>query len=199
MAVIRISYVRATFAAGLLAGCRSSLLRITDLLECERDMAQLARRRSGDHSPAPDPVDESKLVAASLYAEWIADALRRQIAFYFELDNRLAGNFGKPELPPTEPAPQAPPEWPLPPLPDPLDQIPNPLAGIPDPSVGAPKLPPPRARMVKALQEICEDLDDAIRAINWSRNVRFQTEIANAATNLREWAGLSLAAIAEDG
>jgi hypothetical protein len=52
--VIRISYVRATFAAGLLAGYRSSLLKITDLLECDRELAHFARRRSGDHSPAPD-------------------------------------------------------------------------------------------------------------------------------------------------
>jgi hypothetical protein len=192
--VIRISHVRATFAAGLLAGCRSSLLRVTDLLECERDMAQFARRRSGDHRPAADLVDKPKLVAAALYAEWITDALHRQIAFYLQLDNRLVDTFGKPELPPTDPPPQAPREWPQPPLPAPLDRIPNPFAGIPDPS----ELPPPRARIVVRMQEILEDLDDAIRAINWSRRVRFQTEISEAATNLREWAASSASTIAED-
>jgi hypothetical protein len=193
--VIRISYVRATFAAGLLAGCRSSLLKVTDLLECERELVQLACRRSGDHSPAPDPVDKSKLVAAALYAEWISDALHRQIAFYFEVDNRVAASFGTSELPPTGPPPQAPREWPQPPLPEPLDRIPNPLAGIPDPS----ELPPPRARIAVRMQEVCEELDDAIRAINWSRRVRFQQEISDAATKLREWVALSATSIAADG
>jgi hypothetical protein len=192
--VIRISYVRATFAAGLLAGCRSSLLKVTDLLECERELAHIARRRSGERSPAPGPVDKSKLVAAALYAEWISDALHRQMACYFQLDSRVAENFGKPELPPTGPPPQAPREWPQPPLPAPLDRIPNPFAGIPDPS----ELPPPRYRIAVVMREICEDLDDAIRAINWSRRVRFQTEISEAATKLREWVALSAAAIAED-
>jgi hypothetical protein len=193
MTLIRISYVRATFAAGLLAGVRSSLLKITDLLECERDLARIARRHSGDQHPAPDPVDKSGLVAAALYAEWITDALHRQMAFYFELDNRLAGNFGTQELPPTAPPPQAPPEWPLPPLPEPIGAIPNPLAETPDPS----DLPPPRARIAVRMQEICEDLDDAIKAINWARNVRFQAEISKAATNLREWVALSAASFAE--
>jgi hypothetical protein len=189
MTLIRISYVRATFAAGLLAGIRSSLLKITDLLEGERDLARIAQQRSGDHPPAPDPIDKSGLVAAALYAEWITDALHRQIAFYFELDNRLAGNFGRQELPPTESPTKAPPEWPQPALPEPLGVIPNPLAEAPDPSDS----PPPRARM----QEICEDLDDGIKAINWARNVRFQTEISDAATNLREWVALSAASFAE--
>jgi hypothetical protein len=192
---IRISYVRATFAAGLLAGCRSSLLKVTDPLESERELAHIARRRSGEHSPKPGPVDKSKLVAAALYAEWISDALHRQIAFYFELDNRLAENFGRSELPPTGPPPQAPPEWPQPPLPEPLDRIPNPLAQIPSPSA----LPPPRVRIAAEMQEIGEDLDDAIKAINWARNVRFQTEISGAAKNLREWVALSESFIAEDG
>jgi hypothetical protein len=39
---------------------------------------------------------------------------------------------------------------------------------------------------------------DAIRAINWSRNVRFQQEISEAVTNLRDWAALSATSIAED-
>jgi hypothetical protein len=192
MAAIRISYVRATFAAGLLAGCRSSLLRVTDLLECERSTAQFARRRSGDDRPVPDPVDKPKLVAAALYAEWITDALHRQIAFYFQLDNRVADTFGRPQLPPTEPPPQAPREWPLPPLPEPLGATPEPLRQVPE-------VARQRARIVLRLQEIREDLDDAIRAINWSRNVRFQTEICEAVTNLREWAVLSASAVVEDG
>jgi hypothetical protein len=133
MTLIRISYVRATFAAGLLAGVRSSLLKVTDLLECERDLARIARRRSGDHRPAPDPVDKSGLVAAALYAEWITDALHRQIAFCFKLDHGAAEDFGTPDLPPTAPPPQAPPEWPLPPLPEPLDTISKPLAETPTP------------------------------------------------------------------
>jgi hypothetical protein len=193
MTLIRISYVRATFAAGLIAGVRSSLLKITDLLESERDLAQIARRRSRDQPPAPDPIDKSGLVAAALYAEWITDALHRQIAFCFELDTRLAGNFGPQELPPSAPPPQAPPEWPQPPLPGPLGVIPNPLAETANPS----DLPPPRARISVVMQEICEDLDDAIKAINWARNVRFQTEISEAATNLREWVALSAASFAE--
>jgi len=191
MAAIRISYVRATFAAGLLAGCRSSLLRVTDLLECERDMAQFARRRSGDHGPAPDLVDKPKLVAAALYAEWISDALHRQIAFYFQLDNQLADTFRKPELPPTEPPPQAPREWPLPPLPQPLEAMPPPQTGMPG-------VAQQRARLAVRLQEIGEDLDDAIRAISWSRNVRFQPAISKAVTHLREWVALSATSIAED-
>jgi hypothetical protein len=193
MTRIRISYVRATFAAGLLAGVRSSLLKITDLLEGERDLARIARQRSGDQPPTPDRIDKSGLVAAALYAEWITDALHRQIAFYFELDNRLAGNFGPQELPATESPPQAPPEWPQPPLPEPLGEIPNPLADTPDPS----DLPSPQARMAVRMQEISEDLDDAIKVINWARNVRFQTEISDAATNLREWVALSAASFAE--
>jgi len=193
--VIRTSYVRATFAAGLLAGCRSSLLKITDLLECEQNLAHLARRQPGDHSPKPGPVDNSKLVPAALFAEWIADALHRQMALYFQLDNRLAESlFGTPELPPTDSPPQVPREWPQPPLPEPLGRIPNPFAGLPDPS----GLPPPRAGIVTRMQAICEDLDDAIRAINWSRRVRFQTEISEAATKLREWVALSATAIAEN-
>jgi hypothetical protein len=190
--VIRISYVRATFAAGLLAGVRSSLLRITDLLESERDLARISRRRSGDDRPTPDPVDASSLVAAALYAGWITDALHRQIAFYFELDNQLARNLGPQELPPTESPPHAPPEWPQPALPEPLGAFPKPLAAISDPSE-----PPPRVRIADRIQELLEDLDDAIKAINWARNVRFQTEISDAATDLREWVALSASSFAE--
>jgi hypothetical protein len=47
------------------------------------------------------------------------------------------------------------------------------------------------------MQEICEDLNDAIKAIHTSRNVRFQHEISEAAANLREWAALSAASLAE--
>jgi hypothetical protein len=42
-----------------------------------------------------------------------------------------------------------------------------------------------------------DHLDDALRAINWSRNVRFQTEISETATNLREWVKVSATSIAE--
>jgi Flp pilus assembly protein TadD len=59
-------------------------------------------------------------------------------------------------------------------------------------TTSAPTSAPPVA--VTAL----DDLDDAIRAINWSRNVRFQQEISEAATNLRECAALSASTIAED-
>lgn len=192
MTQIRISYVRTTFAAGLLAGIRSSLLNVTDLLEGERDLARSAHRRAGRGDAEPDPVDASPFVAAALYAEWIADTLHRQIAFYFELDQRLAGTFDGPQLPPTEAPPQAPPEWPQPPLPAPLRRIPNPLTGIAD-STDAPT---PRDRIAAQLQEILEDLDDAIRAIDWARNVRFQAQIAGAVEELRDWVATSAAAIA---
>jgi hypothetical protein len=193
MTLIRISYVRATFAAALLAGVRSSLLKVIDLLECERDMARLAQRRSGAGAADPDLVDTSDLVAAALYAGWISDALHRQVAVYFELDNQVSEYFGPAALPPVEPPPPAPPEWPLPPLPEPLGRIANPLAEFNSPS----ELPPPRVRIAALMQEITEDLDDAIKAINWARNVRLQTEITEAAASLREWAAVSLAAIAE--
>lgn len=192
--VIRISYVRATFAAGLLAGCRSSLLNMTDLLDNERGMAASARRRSTDAGPPPESADRSKFVAAALYAEWIADALHRQIAFYFELDNRLAGTFDTAQLPPTGTAPQAPPEWPQPPLPEPLDLAAHLLTA----PTGASELPPPRARIAVRMQEIAEDLDEAIRAINWSQRVRFQAQISQAAANLCEWVALSAPAASGD-
>jgi hypothetical protein len=51
MAQIRISYVRATFAAGLLAGVRLSLLKVTDLVEGEQDLARSARRREFHTEP----------------------------------------------------------------------------------------------------------------------------------------------------
>ena len=138
-------------------------------------------------------MDASGLVAAALYAEWISDALQRQMAFCFELDNGLAEKLGPQELPPTASPPQAPREWPQPALPAPLSRIPNPLADIPEPS----DLPPPRARIAERMHEIAEDLDDAIKAINWARNVRFQAEISDAATNLREWVALSASSLAE--
>jgi hypothetical protein len=192
--MIRISYARATFAAELLSGCRSSLLKVTDLLDFELDAAQIARRRSGGSGAPIETVDKSQLVAAALYAEWIADALHRQIAFYVELDRRIAGTFDAPEWPPTESAPSAPPEWPQPPLPVPLTHAPNPLASIARPS----EFPPPRAQIAVRMQEILDDLDDAIRAINYSRRVRFQAEISNATMCLRDWVVASAAAFADD-
>jgi hypothetical protein len=191
--VIRISYARATFAAELLSGCRSSLLKVTDMLDFELDAAQIARRRSGGGSVPIETIDKSQLVAAALYAEWIADALHRQIVFYFELDQRLAGTFDAPQLPPAEAPPQAPPEWPQPPLPEPLRDVPNPLTGIADSTDS----PSPRDRIAAQMQEILEDLDDAIRVINWARNVRFQAQIADAAVKLREWVAESATSLAE--
>ena len=191
--VIRINYARATFAAELLSGCRSSLLKVTDLLDVELDAAQVARRRSGGGGAPIETVDKSQLVAAALYAEWIADALHRQIAFYFELDQRLAGTFEAPQLPPTEAAPQAPPEWPQPPLPEPLRDVPNPLASGVDSTDGS----TPRDRIAAQMLEILEDIDDAIRAINWARNVRLQAQIADAAVKLREWVAASATTLAE--
>jgi hypothetical protein len=195
MTVIRLSYVRATFAADLLAGVRSSLLRVTDLLDGELDLAHSTHRRSGTGIVELDPVDTSAFVAAALYAGWISDALKRQIAFYFELDNRLAGTLTTSQLPPTESPPKAPAEWPQPPMPEPVGRMPNPLAGMAE-SSGQPQ---PREHIMGLLADILEDLDDAIKAINWSRNVRFQAEIADAATNLRAWVEASADAIAADG
>jgi hypothetical protein len=190
MTQIRISYVRATFAAGLLAGVRLSLLEVTDLLKGEQDLARSAHRRE---SPAePEPVDTSSFVAAALYAEWIADALHRQIAFYFELDQRVAGTFDGPQLPPTEGPPHAPPEWPRPPLPEPLRHTPNPLTGITDSTDGS----SPRDRIAAQMLGILEDIDDAMPAINWARNVRLQTQIIEAAVKLREWVAASATALA---
>jgi hypothetical protein len=190
--VIRISYARATFAAELLAGCRSSLLRVTDLLDFELDAAQIARRRSSVGGAPIETVDKSQLVAAALYAEWIADALHRQIVFYVELDQRLAGTFDAPQLPLAEAPPQAPPEWPQPPLPEPLCDVPHPLADMEDATGGS----SPRDRIAAQMLEILEDIDDAIQAINYSRNVRFQAQIADAAVKLREWVAASATTLA---
>jgi hypothetical protein len=72
------------------------------------------------------------------------------------------------------------------------------LGATPEPLRRVPGVARQRARIVMRLQEIREDLDEAVRAINWSRNVRFQTEICGAVTSLREWAVLSASAVAED-
>ena len=189
--VIRISRARATFAAELLAGCRSSLLTITDLLDLEHEMAQSARRRSGDIGSPPDSTQTSKVVAAALYAGWIADALHRQVAFFFELDRRNAGIFDAP-LPPTDVPPQAPPEWPQPALPAPLDDVSNPLTGLTD-------APSPRTGIAARMQEIGVDLDEATRAIDYSQRVRFQAEISGAAARLRDWVSLSARALGDEG
>jgi len=189
---IRISYVRARFAADLLAGCRSSLLKITDLLQSERELATAKRRQSGERAPEPEYDARPQVVAAALYAEWIVDALHRQIFVYFQADAQAAALFrtaGDPQLPPIDATPVAAREWLLPPMPGPLPRRED--AGLPE---GASL----RVPIERELRSICEDIDDAIRAINWSRNVRFQQEIIGAVTNLRDWADLSATAIARE-
>jgi hypothetical protein len=104
----------------------------------------------------------------------------------------LAGTFEAPQLPPTEAPPQAPPQWPQPPLPEALFEVPNPLAGIANSHDGS----SPRERIAEQLREIVEDLDDAIKAIGWARNVRFQAQIADAAVKVREWVAASAATMA---
>ncbi len=94
-------------------------------------------------------------MAAALYTEWIIDVLRRQIAFYFQVDAPSAeafGDSGKPRLPPTEAPPEAPPEWPIPPMPVPLERRQK---------TGLPEVAQLRAPIARLLRDICEDLDDS--------------------------------------
>lgn len=189
--VIRISYARVAFAAELLAECRSSLLAVTDLADFELDAA---RHRSGLSSAITEPVDKSKLVAAALLAEWIADTLRRQIAFYLRLDAKVAMAFESEALPDPELLPQVPPDWPQPPLPEPLEHVPNPLEDMGEKS----EHPTTRAKIITRMQDVVRDIDDAMRAISYSERVRYQDEIVAATTRLRDWVAVSTAAFDRD-
>jgi hypothetical protein len=191
--VIRISYTRAPFAAELLAECRSSLLAVTDLVDFEIDAARLAQRRAGVRRALTEPVDKSKLVAAALYAEWVADTLHRQIAFYTRLDAKLAMAFETDRLPDPERLPQVPPDWPQPPLPEPMQHSPNPLAGNEPKS----ERPTVRAQIITRMHDVVRDLDDAMRAISYAQRVRYQDEIVDATSRLRDW--VTAAAAAFDG
>jgi hypothetical protein len=194
MPVIRISFARNRFAAELLAGCRHVLLNISHHVDVEREFAEQRRKRRGDPNPVPDFGDNARLVAAALYADWIVDALRRQGATYGQADSQAALLFGdpnEPELPPIDPAPAMPAEWPLPPLPAPLAT----RAKTADGSPGDLGLPVYSARQMRSVRE---ELDEAIRAISWQQNVRLQNEISAAATNLRDWVSASITAISDD-
>jgi hypothetical protein len=194
MALIRISFARNRFAAELLAGCRHVLLNISHHLDVERELAEQRRKRRGDPNPGPDYDNNARLVAAALYAHWIVDALRRQGAAYGDADSQAALLFrdpNEPELPPIDPPPAMPAEWPLPPLPAPLTARAKPGDGSPD-DLGL------QVYTARQLQSVREELDEAIRAISWQQNVRLQNEISAAATNLREWVTSSITAFSDD-
>ncbi len=119
------------------------------------------------------------------YAGWMTTNYR------FQVDNAAAAKFwgdsGRPQPPPLEAPPEAPPEWPLPPLPMPLECRQN---------NELPEVAELQAPVARRLRGICDELDDAIRAINWQQNVRFQREISEAVANLREWVARSATAVA---
>jgi hypothetical protein len=194
MSVVRISFARNRFAAELLAGCRHVLLNISHHVDVEREFAEQRRKRRGDPNTVPDFDDIARLVAAALYADWIVDALRRQGAAYGDADSQAALLFRDPnelELPPIDPPPAVPAEWPLPPLPAPLAA----RAKTADGSPGGLGLPVYSARQLRSVRE---ELDEAIRAIGWQQNVRLQDEISAAATNLRDWVSASITAFSDD-
>jgi hypothetical protein len=193
MTLIRISYVRATFAAGLLAGVRSSLLKITDLLGA--NVIWRGSRAGGPVITAACPTRWTRPVSSQRRCT-PSGLLMRYIAKSLSTSSSTTGSPGISGR----------------------KNCRRPRRRRRHRRSGRGRRC--RSRLVclrthwqiyrtrlsyrrrgpasqSGCKEIGEDLDDAIKAINWARNVRFQTEISDATTNLREWAALSAASFAE--